>query len=72
VNRAKELGRSHGVAEWKKLAAEQPPVLTPRHKELATNLYQALANQLTGRQWFPQAMTLDQVVTGIKELSTTT
>ncbi|MFL5815077.1 MAG: phosphoribosylaminoimidazolesuccinocarboxamide synthase [Bdellovibrionia bacterium] len=72
VNRAKELGRSHGVAEWKKLAAEQPPVLTPRHKELATNLYQALANQLTGRQWFPQAMTLDQVVKGIQEISTST
>jgi phosphoribosylaminoimidazole-succinocarboxamide synthase len=70
VNRAKELGRSHGVAEWKKLAAEQPPVLSPRHKELATHLYMALANQLTGRQWFPQAMTLDQVVQGIQELST--
>jgi phosphoribosylaminoimidazole-succinocarboxamide synthase len=69
VNRAKELGRSHGVAEWKKLAAEQPPALTPRHKELATNLYMALANQLTGRQWFPEAMTLDQVVKGIREIS---
>jgi phosphoribosylaminoimidazole-succinocarboxamide synthase len=67
VNRAKELGRAHGVAEWKKLAAEQPPALTPRHKELATHLYMALANQLTGRQWFPQAMPLDQVVAGIRE-----
>jgi phosphoribosylaminoimidazole-succinocarboxamide synthase len=67
VNRAKDLSRSHGVSEWKKLVAEQPPALSPRHKELATHLYMALANQLTGRQWFPQAMTLDQVVAGIRE-----
>ena len=62
VVRAKELAQRQGVAEWKKYVGEQPPQLPANYRELASQLYMSLANVLTGRKWFPEAWSLDQVV----------
>ncbi len=64
---ARELGRTRGVAEWKKFVGEPPPALPPAQKQLGSQLYMALANALCGRNWFEGAWTLPQVVEGIRE-----
>ena len=54
VNKAKQEAECAGSAEWKKWVAEGPQTLTASMKELASQLYRALANELTGRNWFPR------------------
>lgn len=54
VNKAKQEASSRGSAEWKKWVAEGPQTLTASMKELASQLYRALANELTGRKCFPK------------------
>jgi phosphoribosylaminoimidazole-succinocarboxamide synthase len=67
VIQAKEQARAQGVAEWKRLVSEQPPVLTPDQKELATQVYLSLANALTGRTWFDLGWKLDRLVSEMKK-----
>lgn len=69
VGRAKQIAKDQGVSEWKKFSSEQPKTLSTTVRELASQLYPALANVLTGRAWFPQAWALDKVVDGIVEVS---
>jgi phosphoribosylaminoimidazole-succinocarboxamide synthase len=66
LDRAKELGRTRGVVEWKKFVAEPPPALPVLHRDLASQLYMSLANELTGRRWFESAWPLSRVVDGIR------
>jgi phosphoribosylaminoimidazole-succinocarboxamide synthase len=61
VVQAKREAGSQGSAEWKKWVAKGPQPLSPEMKELASQLYQSLANELTGKRWFPQAWTLERV-----------
>ncbi len=68
LEKAKAAAKSQGISDWKKLVTEQPPKLPEAHRVAATHLYPALANALTGRTWFPEAWSLDQVVEGITKL----
>jgi len=68
VERAKSRMKSHGVSDWKRLVPEGPPALPAAQKELASQVYLALTNQLTGRRWFPDAWTLDRVVGELQAL----
>lgn len=67
LSRGREQGKAQGVSEWKKFVTEQPPALPPTQKELASQLYRALANELTGRRWFENAWSLQKVVDGIRQ-----
>lgn len=61
VERAKAQAHTHGIAEWKKFVQEAPPMLSPYCRELATQVYLVLANELTGKKWFSDAWTLDRL-----------
>jgi phosphoribosylaminoimidazole-succinocarboxamide synthase len=61
VQQAKEAAARAGLSEWKKGVSIPPPPLSPELRELGGQLYQALANELTGRRWFPDAWKLDRV-----------
>jgi phosphoribosylaminoimidazole-succinocarboxamide synthase len=67
VVKAKQEASSRGSAEWKKWVAEGPQPLPPAMKELASQLYQALANELTRKRWFPQAWELEKVVSSLRD-----
>jgi hypothetical protein len=54
------------VADWKRLVQTGPQPLTVAQRDLASNMYMALANTLTGRLWFPDAWSIDRVVQEIK------
>jgi len=68
VEKAKAYAKAHGISEWKRFVPEPPPVLPMRHREVATQVYLALANALTGRKWFSEAWTLDRVVQELEDL----
>ncbi len=65
--RGKAQGQAQGVSEWKRFVSEQPQALPTRQKELGSQLYKALANELTGKRWFSDAWSLQQVVDGIRK-----
>jgi phosphoribosylaminoimidazole-succinocarboxamide synthase len=62
VQKAKAEASHRGSAEWKKWVVEGPTPLPPAMKELASQLYRALANELTGRSCFPDAWPLSKVI----------
>ncbi len=66
--KAKEQANCQGVSDWKMIFSESPPQLPTAHREVASQLYPALTNALTGRQWFPQAWPLSEVVAKIRAL----
>lgn len=68
VLRAKELAQKQGISEWKKFVGDQPPPLPSSCRDLGSHLYMALANELTGHHWFPEAWSLAKVVEGIAGL----
>jgi phosphoribosylaminoimidazole-succinocarboxamide synthase len=63
---AKEQAKAQGNADWKKGVAQPPPPLPPMKRELASQVYLALANALTGRQWFADAWTLERAVSELR------
>ncbi len=67
--KAKKQAEAQGVADWKKLVPLGPPTLPPSHRDLATQLYLALANTLSSRSWFSDAWSLDQVVAEIQNFT---
>lgn len=67
VENAKAQAKVQGIADWKRAVGAQPPVLPPALKELAGHLYCSLANQVTGKSWFPESWSLDQVIQGIRD-----
>jgi len=68
IQRAKTLAETQGISEWKRFVMDTPPALPTRYKELGTQLYLALVNELTGRRWFAEGWTLDKVVGELKTL----
>jgi phosphoribosylaminoimidazole-succinocarboxamide synthase len=66
LTKAKEAARAQGSADWKKLVPLPPPALPAAKRELASQVYLALANQLTGKIWFPEAWSLEKVVSELK------
>ena len=68
LKRAKAEAADQGIADWKELVEEDVPPLPVELRELAIQMYLALANELSGRRWF-EAWSLDKVVAGIRRLS---
>ncbi|MCM2277523.1 MAG: hypothetical protein NDJ89_05555 [Oligoflexia bacterium] len=68
VGAAKRQAKLQGTADWKRLVGEGPPHLAAATQELGSQLYMALANELTGRRWFESAWKLEQVVEAVKRL----
>ncbi|MGK5085681.1 phosphoribosylaminoimidazolesuccinocarboxamide synthase [Bdellovibrionota bacterium FG-1] len=66
IQKAKDTAKAHGISEWKKAVPLPPPPLPPEKRELASQVYLALTQALTGRQWFPEAWSLDRVVAELK------
>jgi phosphoribosylaminoimidazole-succinocarboxamide synthase len=59
---AKKKAKEQGVADWKKFVKDPPPALPKEQRELASQLYQSLANELTGREWFKNAWGIEKVL----------
>lgn len=68
VERAKSMAKNQGTHEWKKWVQESPPPLSHAFRELASQLYIALTNELSGKKWFLDAWSLEQVVGELKKL----
>ena len=68
VTQAKQRAEVSGIADWKKTVTLAAPVLHSRYREIANNLYPALTNHLTGREWFKDAWELERVIQNIEEL----
>jgi phosphoribosylaminoimidazole-succinocarboxamide synthase len=66
VQKAKDAAKAQGSSEWRKLVPLPPPALPPAKRELASQVYLALAHALTGRSWFANAWSLDRVVSELK------
>jgi phosphoribosylaminoimidazole-succinocarboxamide synthase len=62
ITKAKQDAAGKGLSDWKRGVSEGPTELTPEFKELASQLYQSLANELTGRVWFGGAWSLSRVI----------
>jgi phosphoribosylaminoimidazole-succinocarboxamide synthase len=63
---AKQQANEKGVADWKRWVAEGPRPLPSEYRELATQVYLGLANELTGEKFFQGAWKLDKVVEALK------
>jgi phosphoribosylaminoimidazole-succinocarboxamide synthase len=68
LEKGKAQARLQGISEWKRFVQEAPPALSPRFREVATQLYLALSNELTARRWFADAWSLDQVVRELQQI----
>lgn len=65
VERAKVGNRD----SWKAGVAEPPPALPPELRDCIAGMYCALANRITGREWFPGAPDLAAVVARLKGMA---
>jgi phosphoribosylaminoimidazole-succinocarboxamide synthase len=61
LQKAKAEASLRGQSDWKRGIPEAPP-LPQEFKEIMTHLYQALANQLCERKFFPSAWELSEVI----------
>jgi phosphoribosylaminoimidazole-succinocarboxamide synthase len=61
LEKAKEEGEAKGYADWKALV-KPPPALPPVLKNLVSEMYQALVNEIAAEKLFP-CPSLDHVVT---------
>ncbi|MBY0470642.1 hypothetical protein K2X30_05690 [bacterium] len=68
VVRAKKEAADRGEVEWKKRVSVPVPALPEVYRETVSQMYRTLANELSGRKWFPQAWSVDQVVSKLREL----
>jgi phosphoribosylaminoimidazole-succinocarboxamide synthase len=68
VEKAKLQAQTQGSTEWKRLVPEGPPALPHAYRELATHVYLALTNELTGKKWFAEAWSLDLVLQKLRIL----
>jgi phosphoribosylaminoimidazole-succinocarboxamide synthase len=68
ISKAKEHAKIQGSTEWKRWVTGNPPSLPMRYRELGMQVYLALANELTGRKWFPEAWSLQRVVSELEGL----
>lgn len=65
---AKEKARGLVGMDWKKLVKEPPPVLPEQYKNVASQLYIVLANELSGKKWFANAWTIEQLCNELGKL----
>jgi len=64
--------KTRGKTDWKKHVSTPPPALPPLYLEIATQLYWVLANALTGRSWFAEAWSLEQLAESIRKFEVKT
>jgi phosphoribosylaminoimidazole-succinocarboxamide synthase len=69
IKQAKEAAQAAGIAEWKKGVSLPPPALPAELRELGAQVYWTLANELTGRTWFPEAWSLEKVVQALGKVA---
>lgn len=69
VSKAKQKADAEGLTDWKSLVKQAPPALPAQYKELGSQVYLALANELTGKRWFAEAWDLRRVVQGLSEIA---
>lgn len=68
IGKAKEYARNSGSADWKRSVSLGPPHLPAEHRELASQLYLALANAMTGKKWFAEGWEISKVASVIRDL----
>jgi hypothetical protein len=68
VERAKLIAKKQGFAEWKRFVQDPPPLLSPQYREVASQMYISLTNELTGTKWFQDAWTVEKVVDELGKL----
>lgn len=64
-----ESAKKKNRIEWKKLVEILPPLLPVRLKNLISLLYQASANEITGRKWFKDIPLLKEIIEEIKKFT---
>ncbi|MFZ9595902.1 MAG: phosphoribosylaminoimidazolesuccinocarboxamide synthase [Bdellovibrionia bacterium] len=69
VENAKGQAKWSGVSDWKKLVAEAPPALPSQVRDLASQMYLSLANELAEKKWFSEARGIQSVVEECQGLS---
>lgn len=69
VEKAKSIAQAQGSADWKRFVGQEPPVLPAELRELAEQIYQSLANRLTGKKWFLEAWDLEKVCERLAEVA---
>jgi len=62
-----EKAREKDKIRWKKLVRISPPPLPERLKHLTSMLYRAFTNELTGRLWFENVLSLEEVLQEIQK-----
>ncbi len=69
LGQAKSHAEKSGASDWKRGVTEAVPKLPAKHREAAVQVYLSLTNHLTGKSWFPEAWSLDRVVSELREIS---
>jgi phosphoribosylaminoimidazole-succinocarboxamide synthase len=67
VKKAKQLGQSRGLSDWKRFVSEAPSKLSGSDLAIGSQLYPVLTNVLTGKKWFEAAWSLDHLVGEIRK-----
>ena len=67
VQELEASGRDDWVNHCKNTLGAVPIGLDPDFKVVVEHMYTALTNEVTGRQWFPDSMRMDEVVTELKK-----
>ncbi len=70
IEKAKSHAKTQGLAEWKRMVSDHPPALPPHYREVASQVYMALTNGLTGRKWFAEAWSLEKVIRELQAIKT--
>jgi phosphoribosylaminoimidazole-succinocarboxamide synthase len=53
--------------KWKEIVGEDPEPLPPEFKELFANMYRAVTNQVTGKEFFANVPDLDTIIAGLEK-----
>lgn len=72
LQHVQSLAKEKGISDWRKHVTESPPPLSEQQKLFASQLCMALANRLTGKTWFPEALSLDEVIEDVEDLKNIT
>ena len=68
IEKAKAHAKTVGVMDWKRFVTESPPPLAAQEREVVSQIYMSLANDVSGRKWFPEAWSADRVMEELVEL----
>ena len=66
LEQAKKEAEAKGIADWKSLVKSPPPKLDPKLKKIISDMYMAVANQMSGKSLF-EAPKLATVIDVYKE-----